>query len=525
MGQVNSTANLDPFLTQANSGWATLFILGLISFGWSIARVLAKRPGASLFNPKKWTEISSSRAIREVLFNMREVLDAWFAENPGRPIRLLSDIGEMTVIAPELAEAIRSDPKLSFVRANNPPFHPHIAGFEAFGEGAKHEGKLIKTVLNKDLSKLLNKVTWPLAEEALLAFPEYFGTEKSWRKVPLRDTLLPLVARLSTRVFMGEELCRNKEWLKISSEYSSDSFMAADKLRQWPKFLRPLVSHFAPYGRSLRKQVDDARRIIEPLLQQRQKLKAETKAKGGTLKFNDSLEWFERNASASYDPVAMQLFLSLVAIHSTTDLISQFMVDVARNPEIIAPLKEEILGVLGTEGWTKSALFKMKLLDSALKETQRLKPIQLASMLRASAEDFTLPDGTFVPRDHVISVSTHAMRDPAVYRDPEVWDGYRFFRMREQPGKELSAQLVTTSSEHLGFGHGSHACPGRFFAANEVKIAMVFILLQYDWRLLPGAKPQTVSWGVNWNTDPTIEIEVRRTNCIDIDPKAGVLFV
>ncbi|KXJ90272.1 hypothetical protein Micbo1qcDRAFT_164807 [Microdochium bolleyi] len=32
----------------------------------------------------------------------------------------------------------------------------------------------------------------------------------------------------------------------------------------------------------------------------------------------------------------------------------------------------------------------------------------------------------------------------------------------------------------MGFSHGSHACPGRFFAANQLKIALSHIALHYD---------------------------------------------
>lgn len=42
--------------------------------------------------------------------------------------------------------------------------------------------------------------------------------------------------------------------------------------------------------------------------------------------------------------------------------------------------------------------------------------------------------------------------------------------MREQAETETEALLVTTSPNHLAFGHGKHACPGRFFAATEIKI-------------------------------------------------------
>jgi len=100
--------------------------------------------------------------------------------------------------------------------------------------------------------------------------------------------------------------------------------------------------------------------------------------------------------------------------------------------------------------------------------------------------------------------------DPEYYSDPEKFDGYRFLKMRAEPGKENVAQFVSTSQNHLGFGHGQHACPGRFFASNEIKIIMCHILLKYDWRLLEGQVPKVKVHGFLLAVDDTTELEIRR---------------
>ena len=50
-------------------------------------------------------------------------------------------------------------------------------------------------------------------------------------------------------------------------------------------------------------------------------------------------------------------------------------------------------------------------------------------------------------------------------------------------GKENRHQFVTTSSDSLVFGHGNHACPGRFFASNEIKVVMIELLRSWEFRL------------------------------------------
>lgn len=85
--------------------------------------------------------------------------------------------------------------------------------------------------------------------------------------------------------------------------------------------------------------------------------------------------------------------------------------------------------------------------------------------------------------------------------------------------EERSAHFVSTSEKHFGFGHGSHACPGRFFAANEVKIALAHLLLKYDWKLPEGADdPQPSSFSMIFVADPNAVLLIRRRKEeIDLD--------
>lgn len=110
-----------------------------------------------------------------------------------------------------------------------------------------------------------------------------------------------------------------------------------------------------------------------------------------------------------------------------------------------------------------------------------------------------------------------AMKDAAVHADPEAYDARRFLRWREQPGLENKAHLVSTSPEHMAFGHGEHACPGRFFAANEIKIVLCHILLQYDWKLAPGTDKAPRPLGFSLNIDASTQMLFRRRANPELD--------
>lgn len=73
----------------------------------------------------------------------------------------------------------------------------------------------------------------------------------------------------------------------------------------------------------------------------------------------------------------LRIALSLFAIHTTSDLMSEIMTQLARHPEVVKPLREEVIEVLRRDGLKKTALYNLKLMDSVIKECQRIKPVTI----------------------------------------------------------------------------------------------------------------------------------------------------
>lgn len=143
---------------------------------------------------------------------------------------------------------------------------------------------------------------------------------------------------------------------------------------------------------------------------------------------------------------------------------------------------------------------------------------------RKTLEDFKLSTSLVIPKDTMLGVGPTHMWDGTFYSDAEKFDGSRFLRMRDDPAKRQKSYFVSTSPEHLGFGHGSHACPGRFFAANEVKILMSHFLLKYEWKFPEGKDTQVLNWGVLCAVWPNTKLLFRRRKEeIDLDELAARL--
>lgn len=175
------------------------------------------------------------------------------------------------------------------------------------------------------------------------------------------------MAQMVCRVFLGDEdLCKDQHWLNLMFEFLENTFIAAHELRRWPIPMRTLVSRFSPICRAVRTQLQEVEQYLKPLLHKKIGPDSETNA----------LEWvIEASKGCSYDFTTLQLTLALASLDTSSDLISKAICDLSENPALVEDIRKEIIEIVGKEGLTKSSVQRLYLLDSALKESQRLRPL------------------------------------------------------------------------------------------------------------------------------------------------------
>lgn len=194
-------------------------------------------------------------------------------------------------------------------------------------------------------------------------------------------SLRDIIAQISTRIFLGPELSKDKAWQINTKEYTGSVFLAVRAIRQWPEWSRPYVHWFLKDCRKIRKQVKRAKEIIKPIIAMR--IKSVVLAEKGLGDMpNDAITWAYRHAKGkNYHAAHLQLALSMASVHTTSDLFSNVLLQLCRHPQWIEPLRVEAKQVLGEDGWERTALYRMKLADSVMKETQRIKPLGVRKSL------------------------------------------------------------------------------------------------------------------------------------------------
>ncbi|GKT96318.1 cytochrome P450 [Colletotrichum tofieldiae] len=211
-----------------------------------------------------------------------------------------------------------------------------------------------------------------------------------------------------------------------------------------------------------------------------------------------------------------ELAISAAAIHTTTVTITNALYTLAVMPEFVTILRKDVQQALAeTNGvFTNSAMQSMKKVDSFLKES---------SFQRKVLKSFALSNGQVIPAGSFIELpSIGIYTDEEFFPDADKFDPLRFYTMRQEKREQKTgskqaevvsnAQFVSVGQSSLTFGYGRHACPGRFFAVNEIKMILATLLVNYDLMNAAGSReryPNVVSGPMSF-PDPNKTILLRK---------------
>ncbi|ORY70473.1 ent-kaurene oxidase [Pseudomassariella vexata] len=382
--------------------------------------------------------------------------------------------------------------------------------------------ELVNQVVKAELTRSLARINPRLSTEVERTVREELPPCDDWTGVNVSNALMQIVAIVSGHIFLGPELCRSPDYLRSAVDYTVYIATAANLLKSWPSWMRGIIFLIRPEFRRLRQLRRDMKLFLKPLIEERR-----TKIRNGEQLSDDMLSWMlvKTEAKGMRDLTHltnMQLLLTMAAIHTTTFTAARILYDLAAHPETVKDLRHEIRTVLDQNDgvMTTKALFDLKLMDSVMRESQRLNPAFSDGFRRYTFKRIMLKDGTCIPANCFIEAANGpVLRDAAFYPDPDKFLPTRFLSLRTNPTtpdpigykNREQYQFVSVTKENMSFGFGRHACPGRFFAANEIKLILARMLLEYDVRMPDGVEGpyENFHFGAVNGVDGTKEIMMR----------------
>ena len=110
-----------------------------------------------------------------------------------------------------------------------------------------------------------------------------------WTPVYIYMKIASAVAKISGRIFVGPELCRDKDYLDAGLNFTMDMITAREEISQMSPWKRPFLAPRLKSVQQLKKRREQAKALLEPIVRARQ----EAEKKGGPdyQKPDDVLQW------------------------------------------------------------------------------------------------------------------------------------------------------------------------------------------------------------------------------------------
>ncbi|KXN66581.1 cytochrome P450 [Conidiobolus coronatus NRRL 28638] len=190
---------------------------------------------------------------------------------------------------------------------------------------------------------------------------------------------------------------------------------------------------------------------------------------------NDLLQRLLDEGFNTEDITLFVVNLIFASVVTTTNNSTLALYDMVTYPEYYNELYEEQLQIKKEFGddISPDIVSKMLKLNSFIRETMRFR-LEAVSSFRITRSDWILSNGVIIPKGSFIAVDSTSL-----HFDNELQDGspYEFKPYRHFENGKLATK---TEPQFLSFGFGTHACPGRFLAIQEISTILSVIIRNYE---------------------------------------------
>ncbi|KAF8996036.1 cytochrome P450 [Cyathus striatus] len=422
-----------------------------------------------------WPVLSYISAIQFIL-NSDKVLQKYHNLYKGKPFKIASP-NEWVIVFHDGIEDVKETMKLlPSVSSSSEYLYKSFQMKYSFGEiGLNHQHML---ALVKHLNHEIANNVQELRGETEATMKDILAIDDDWKGYDLEVICQRIVGRVTTRMMVGEELCRNPTFLRTCIQVIEKASGIVTINALIPPVLWPLTPYIM---KGTQRSIDDIREMIEPIITRSPYW---DESNGNLQKSPAPLDWMvvlakDYKDQYTVDSIARRIAqLSFVSLSTTSVVFRITLYNLISHPEYIPILKEEVENVTTEDGWNKLSLDKMEKLESFILESHRTTPFVHLLAMRVMMEGHTFRDGTYVPRGTVTAHWTDPTNiDNETFENAQQFNGLRFYNLC-QNGQ--NTRLTSISPFFILFGTGREACPGRFFASLELKILLAYMLLNFD---------------------------------------------
>ncbi|GLA02508.1 hypothetical protein AnigIFM60653_001981 [Aspergillus niger] len=298
-----------------------------------------------------------------------------------------------------------------------------------------------------------------------------------------------ILSRLMGVWFFGENMASDSLLRNALLNHPRQIKACSAAFQLTPRFLAPLVHAIITWRGSAMHLIQD--RLFNAITAGIDDLDEKPEIKKLTLLYHmvdlsaaDRSYWTPERLSQSI------LGLWLAASHQPWVNLHAILVELCLRPEWQDLLRDE---ALQNQRNLARNMNELPLLDSFMRETARVNSLDRVAIRRKALTDYSFSSAPLsIAAGSILCVSSYDVaRNEHIYPDPEQFDGGRFLTGR---CKDTSRKFTDVSENHLIWGYGSLACPGRQHAAFMIKMVVVHIVTNFTLQLADPEAPRWWTW-------------------------------
>ncbi|KAI2622660.1 cytochrome P450 [Hypomontagnella submonticulosa] len=437
------------------------------------------------------------------LLNAKEIIETGYQKSDGEPFEVLSPDVRFTFVSDakhiKELDAAPGNVLSLYAAAKHllQPVHT-MNGFDWFVDrGVEGIGfvRTVRTLLTNNMTKLLPE----LRVLARTRFEKLLQSNKivdGTRHSPVYPMVMKLVVLLNAASLFGSEIAKDEGFQESALSYVEQTLINAEIVKLVPKLIA------RPVGEFLASRLDSQKvffsRLV-PIAEQRIQDRDLRNLGHDIPKQADCIQWIMETMPRDQSWSAERIIQELMAIwfgsvHPLCNTIVFAIHDLCLHPEYAEPIRKELEAQYGAFEATGKGL---PLLDSFIKESARLTPVESLSTRRCALQPFNFSDGTkLAVGDWAVTPCGAIMRSEQHYPAASEFNGFRFVdpERLKQVNNDGSFHLAQPKPSKLTDVDNSFLIPGRFYATAIMKVVLGHIIMNYDCSLVEPSAPRSFMW-------------------------------